>query len=624
MPGPCVAAGVEHRLASDLQQFVLHDGVDRHPVSFLRHTDGQLGTGLQFGGHPREHIGEAAAAGGGAQVEHPVARLHHHVVGTFQHRVQRIACRRARAQRTGDGVEAEDQPLHALQQRIVKLAGDALAFTVAFLQAVVDLPRYPSEAQQVGHPQQRGRCRHAGCREPGGLVVARRDRERDARPRLVPDAIVVGGQHAEHVVPGPRVGVVGHPARSGLLPFLIVALQPVAEAHPLRDGQAQGGVADLQVARAGGQAQLTGFQAIGTAIDGQRMDADGGRQRIALDTVRIDRDHAAGGGKPEPAVAGLERGRYGTELRGNAGQPIEEIEQIVGGGRGAGEHRFDGCCRNPDDPARTVQPQVAVRRLHDAGNATQRTVGLRAQRLDTVAAHACQSALASDPQACAPLLQRTHVAHIEALRKSEDLQPALAHRRDLVVREAHPHTAVCSGKQGQRRRPLARAGQVAQVGPAAVLQAVETGCVQRYPHGAVGSAGDGLHARVAAHRQGNAGSERSVAQGPDSLRTAQPHHAGRVPVGCRQWRGQRQGFLPASLQSQQGTVAAAHEHGRALFRHDGEIVRTVRQRGQHHVRMAEPIQAAAAAYPERAFPVLQQRQRIVGRQSLALTEAFER
>ena len=64
-------------------------------------------------------------------------------------------------------------------------------------------------------------------------------------------------------------------------------------------------------------------------------------------------------------------------------------------------------------------------------------------------------------------------------------------------------------------------------------------------------------------------------------------------------------------------------HGRALFRHDGEIVRTVRQRGQHHVRMAEPVQAAAAAYPERAFPVLQQRQRIVGRQSLALTEAFE-
>src|SRR5260221_13433930 len=88
-------------------------------------------------------------------------------------------------------------------------------------------------------------CRRA--EEPPRLPEGRFDGQRDAAPRLIPYPIFVAGFHLETVTAWRRqLGIVGDADVSRLCPGRLVPFQSILEADPLRSGEVQTGVMDLQ------------------------------------------------------------------------------------------------------------------------------------------------------------------------------------------------------------------------------------------------------------------------------------------------------------------------------------------------------------------------------------------
>ena len=67
------------------------------------------------------------------------------------------------------------------------------------------------------------------------LVKAGFQEEADGSSMEIPYAVVIGGDDAEVIFPRWQIGVVGHAARSGFDPLVVVPFQPVFEADPLRE-----------------------------------------------------------------------------------------------------------------------------------------------------------------------------------------------------------------------------------------------------------------------------------------------------------------------------------------------------------------------------------------------------
>src|SRR5208282_168348 len=80
------------------------------------------------------------------------------------------------------------------------------------------------------------------------LVPGGRDAEVHGCTRLVPDAGIVAGNDAEAVLSGTKVSVEGLTARRRLLPAGIAPFELVAEAHLLRNHEAQRGVVNFEIA----------------------------------------------------------------------------------------------------------------------------------------------------------------------------------------------------------------------------------------------------------------------------------------------------------------------------------------------------------------------------------------
>ena len=78
--------------------------------------------------------------------------------------------------------------------------------------------------------------------EPPGLPGVREHADVERGAGLVPDAVVVGGEHMEGVAAGWNVGVVSDTARSGIDPLGIESIQPIAVAHARRRDKAEAGV----------------------------------------------------------------------------------------------------------------------------------------------------------------------------------------------------------------------------------------------------------------------------------------------------------------------------------------------------------------------------------------------
>src|ERR1700678_2167506 len=91
---------------------------------------------------------------------------------------------------------------------------------------------------------------NAQQKEPNGLIEVRLEGEAKARAGLVPDAIVVAGDHLKGVGARRQPGVVGDPAVSRIDPPLIEAIESIFEERTLRYQQAQPRIVKFPLLRA--------------------------------------------------------------------------------------------------------------------------------------------------------------------------------------------------------------------------------------------------------------------------------------------------------------------------------------------------------------------------------------
>src|SRR5262249_24105248 len=150
----------------------------------------------------------------------------------------RLAARNAVRRR----LEAPDESLHSLQERVVKLACNPLTLGEARLQSAAHLCRNLTHSHAIQQGQYRDDEQRAQRIEPPGLIERRRDREGERSAGVVPDAIVVGGGYAKRVMAGAEVRVGRLASRSDVLPRAIRAFELVAEANALRDRETAGAV----------------------------------------------------------------------------------------------------------------------------------------------------------------------------------------------------------------------------------------------------------------------------------------------------------------------------------------------------------------------------------------------
>src|ERR1700722_11284870 len=81
--------------------------------------------------------------------------------------------------------------------------------------------------------------------EPHGLIEVRLEGEVKARTLVVPNAVIVAGDHTKRVGPGRQARIVGSAAIAGLNPMLVEPLEAVAEARTLRCKQTQSRVVEF-------------------------------------------------------------------------------------------------------------------------------------------------------------------------------------------------------------------------------------------------------------------------------------------------------------------------------------------------------------------------------------------
>src|SRR5882724_5587865 len=133
-----------------------------------------------------------------------------------------------------DGVELQDQSLHALQKSIVQISSDSLALFESLFHACSHFPRHLTQPQLVDRAEQHEKSDREQHPEPGGLVIGRSDGEIEISAGFVPYAAVVTSHDAEAIVAGKKIGIEGLPAIAGVLPIGVVAFQLVAKQYLFR------------------------------------------------------------------------------------------------------------------------------------------------------------------------------------------------------------------------------------------------------------------------------------------------------------------------------------------------------------------------------------------------------
>ena len=107
----------------------------------------------------------------------------------------------------------------------------------AALQLLLAQPEHQESEQQHGTG--------ADGLEPGRLVEVRQQLEGLRSADLVPQAVVIAGDHAEHIFAGRQSRVVRGATRVRFDPVGLVAFELVAEVHALRRQHAERGVVKL-------------------------------------------------------------------------------------------------------------------------------------------------------------------------------------------------------------------------------------------------------------------------------------------------------------------------------------------------------------------------------------------
>ena len=114
---------------------------------------------------------------------------------------------------------------------------------------------------------------------------------------------LIGCDHAEGILPRRQIRVESLPARTGLMPVMVVAVEPVTELHFLRNRERRRRVINLQVARVRGEFEVIDCRQL-LAINGDRFDVCLRRERFLRDPGRVHHLHDESGRKPHPPIRG--------------------------------------------------------------------------------------------------------------------------------------------------------------------------------------------------------------------------------------------------------------------------------------------------------------------------------
>src|SRR5580700_9565411 len=184
---------------------------------------------------------------GGAKILDPVASFTEQFIRALERLLHQVARRLAVGNAVGCRLEPPDQSLHALQQRVVKLACDAFALAEPGREQAACLQADLRDSQTVQTGEYSEAQEGAQRMEPFGLIESRHDYKVKRRARGVPYPVAVGCNHTESIVAGTEIGIDRVMTASNILPVGIGSLELVTKSHALGDSVAAGAVVDLHI-----------------------------------------------------------------------------------------------------------------------------------------------------------------------------------------------------------------------------------------------------------------------------------------------------------------------------------------------------------------------------------------
>ena len=457
-----------------------------------------------------------------------------------------------------------------------------------------------------------------------------RERDVERGSRAAPDAVLVGRDHPEAIVTGRQVRVVRRPARAGIDPVALEALEPIAEADGLRAAEREGRVAELELVRSGRQPEAFWRVDPGTSRHGL-FDDDRGRDRVEKNAGGVRHREALDRREPEAAVApapGAVLGAVALDRdnarRGRKRHPIVDAAGLL-------RRRRELGLGNPEHAAVAGQPEVAAAVLHDLLRGVVEDTFLLAERREAAVAVAREAPARREPVRAVRVLVRRRD---DVVRKSV----ARRERPELSVGEA-AHAAA-EGADPERARAVCehredRVGREAvprAVGdePAA-LEAVQSGGHRPGPHDPL-PVDDDRHDRIAGQ---------PVLHGVSLQdRTLEPHEAGPARSDPERTVGAfgdcldrpaelgeaLEPFLAGGAAAQDAVGGARPQGAAAVLEHRPELVfrEALALRVHRHASGLDAVEPAVGrADPQAAFTVFGQRENPVAREAVGGAVAQE-
>ena len=152
--------GVGQSFLRDSQDFALSIDIQRATLSGRAHLDRACALALKIEADALQLFKEwRPTVLLRTQVQDAIAALHENFIGAIQHRLHHRFGARIARNGVGDDLEAGQQPLKPLQQRVVKFARDAHALRLAFQKSGFDLAGQMSNAQSNADPDRCARSK---------------------------------------------------------------------------------------------------------------------------------------------------------------------------------------------------------------------------------------------------------------------------------------------------------------------------------------------------------------------------------------------------------------------------------------------------------------------------------
>jgi hypothetical protein len=209
-------------------------------------------------------------------------------------------------------------------------------------------------------------------------------------------------------------------------------------------------------ARALGQCEGGPRAAYWRAARRQAADLHWRRQRVAAQARGIDPRDAGLRREPEPPVGALDSGAEWPNVHGSPLESVPNAKPIGACSVSRVALRVSELGRgHTRDALVAVEPQVAVSRLNDSGDAVKRPVCDGEWHEARAVAHIVEvhdTCLATDPHTGAACVDRGHRADAEAVRRREDACPFGGDESKSVALVPQPSSPSMVGVDGSRIR----------------------------------------------------------------------------------------------------------------------------------------------------------------------------